>query len=300
MSKASHDINDDEIRIISSENKADESRLTTQSGRHRFIVILSVAIGLLLLIGLLYVVLRPAASEDNDDELVLVTNNDAVIENNTHQISSDTIASEPTMKGHVVMSDTIVNRVPLSIFKPVNSTPSLHIGTDVLNDSNMVLVVQAADVRRDNGGIVGAYVKEGELISKGQAKSGFCAIIGGKLTIGVADATPFLEQALETDGYFFRQYPLVVANQIVENKPKGESLRKALAELNGQTVVVMSKEKMTFRDFSQSLVDLGVTNAIYLVGGKGYGFAMGRAGEKVEFGLKLRKMPPNTNYIVWR
>jgi len=121
-----------------------------------------------------------------------------------------------------------------------------------------------------------------------------------KLTIGVADATPFLEQALETDGYFSRQYPLVVANQIVENKPKGESLRKALAELNGQTVVVMSKEKMTFHDFSQSLVDLEVTNAIYLVGGKGYGFAMGRAGEKVEFGLKLRKMPPNTNYIVWR
>jgi len=297
MSKASHDINDDEIRIISSENKADKSRL---SRRHKLIVILSLIAGVLLLVGLLYFTIRNNESKKNVDELVLVTNNYAVIENNTHQISSDTIASEPTLKGHVVISDTIVNRVPLSIFKPVNSTPSLHIGTDILNDSNVVLVVQAADIRRDNGGIVGAYVKEGELISKGQAKSGFCAIIGGKLTIGVADATPFLEQALETDGYFFRQYPLVVANQIVENKPKMKSLRRALAELNGQTVVVMSKEKMTFHDFSQSLVDLGVTNAIYLVGGKGYGFAMGRTGEKVEFGLKLRKMPLNTNYIVWR
>lgn len=30
-----------------------------------------------------------------------------------------------------------------------------------------------------------------------------------------------------------RQYPLVVGGQIVENKPKGTSKRKALATLNG-------------------------------------------------------------------
>jgi len=300
MSKASHDINDDEIRIISSENKANESRLTAQSRSRKLIFILSASIGALLLIGLLCFALRHDESDKNADELVLVTNNDTAAKNDTQSITTDTIASVPMAKGYVAISDTIVNRVPLSIFKPINATPSLYIGTDVLNDSTVVFVVQAADVRADNGGIVGAYVKEGELISKGQAKSGFCAIIGGKLIIGVADSTPFLEQALETDGYFFRQYPLVVANQVVENKPKGESLRKALAELNGQTVVIMSKEKMTFHDFSQSLVDLGVTNAIYLVGSTGYGFAIGHEGEKVEFGRKSNKKHPNTNYIVWK
>lgn len=202
--------------------------------------------------------------------------------------------------GFVSISDTLVNKIPLTMFKPTNLAPTLQIGTDVLNDSTVRFVVQAADVRGDNGGIVGAYVNKGELLSKGQAKSGFCAIIGGKINIGVADATPFLEQALETDGYFFRQYPLVVANQIVENRPKGKSLRKALAELNGETVVIMSQEEMTFHDFSQSLVDLGVTNAVYLVGGKGYGFAIDSEGRKNEFGRQLKNMRPNTNYIVWR
>ncbi len=302
MNKMLHDINDDEIRIILSETKAYHSRLSTQSGRrrHKRIVIILVLVCLLLLCGILYFALRSNDSEENADELVLVTNNDAITENDTQNITPDTIAQEHVAKGYVTISDTIVKGVALSIFNPVNATPSLHIGTDVLNDSSAVFVVQAADVRGDNGGIVGAYVKEGELISKGQAKSGFCAIIGGKLTIGVADATPFLEQALETDGYFFRQYPLVVANQVVENKPKGESLRKALAELNGQTVVVMSKEKMTFHDFSKSLVDLGVTNAIYLVGSSAYGLAIDYKGNKVEFGKKVQEVMKNTNYLVWK
>lgn len=214
--------------------------------------------------------------------------------------ATESIIPEYTGAGFVSLSDTVVNKVGLSIFKPINLSPTLQIGTEVLDDSTARFVVQAADVRGDNGGIVGAYVNKGELISKGQAKSGFCAIIGGKINIGVADATPFLEQALEADGYFFRQYPLVVANQIVENKPKGKSLRKALAELDGEPVVIMSREGMTFHDFSQSLVDLGVTNAIYLVGSNVYGFAVGEDGTKIEFGERLQEMHQNTNYIVWR
>lgn len=241
------------------------------------------------------------SNNSDDDSLELVTNEPAEVQENIEEIKQDTIIeSEPITAGFVAISDTLINKTPLTIFKPTNLTPTLHIGTDVLNDSTAKFVVQAADVRGDNGGIVGAYVNKGELISKGQAKSGFCAIIGGKINIGVADATPLLEQALETDGYFFRQYPLVVANQIVENKPKGKSLRKALAELNGEPVVVISREQMTFHDFSQSLVDLGVANAIYLVGGKGFGFAIDSEDRKNEFGRPLNNMLPNTNYIVWR
>lgn len=160
-------------------------------------------------------------------------------------------------------------------------------------------MVQAADVRRDNGKIVGAYILDGELLSKGQAKSGYCAIIGGKISVGVAESTPLLEQALESNGYFFRQYPLVIANQVVENKPKNRSQRKALAELNGEIVVIMSEGRLTFHDFSQALVDMGVTNAIYLVGSSTYGFAKDADGNKFEFGKPNETGYPFTNYIVW-
>lgn len=298
MSLIPHDIKDDEIRIISSGNNDDgnnpHNRPTT---RRRWIVTVAIMAILACVLTVVYLIFSQNSKED---ALEIITNESVVYQENAEDVVPDTIISEPLAVGFVSISDTILNRIPLTIFKPINLTPTLQIGTDVLNDSTVRFVVQAADVRGDNGGIVGAYVNKGELISKGQAKSGYCAIIGGKINIGVADTTPFLEQALETEGYFFRQYPLVVANQVVENKPLGKSFRKALAELNGETVVIMSRKEMTFHDFSQSLVDLGVANAIYLVGSNGYGFAIDSKGRKVEFGRQLKNMPQNTNYMVWR
>ena len=198
------------------------------------------------------------------------------------------------------ITDTVVGDVPLVILTPRDATPQLQIGIDVLQTPDVVMAVQAADIRSDNGGIVGAYVVEGNLVSKGQAKSGFCAIIDGNITIGVADATPFFEKAIESYGYFFRQYPLVVGNQLVENKPKGRSLRKALAEWNGTTVVLLSRSRLTFHDFAQTLVDMGVANAIYLVGSEAFGFAVDSEGNRTEFGKEAPSPEASTNYIIWR
>lgn len=299
MSETPHDIKDDEIRIITSESNANPYSRHPHRKKHRIIVAISISAAIMCVAAICYAVFANP-SKDRSEELELETTNIVIEEDKEVENIADTVITDYISSGFVSISDTLINKDALSIFRPINLTPTLHIGTDVLNDSTAKFVTQAADVRRDNGGIVGAYVNKGELISKGQAKSGFCAIIGGKITVGVADATPFLEQALETDGYFFRQYPLVVANQIVENKPKGESLRKALAELNGEPVVIMSREEMSFHDFSKSLVDLGVTNAIYLVGGKGYGFAIDEDGKKITFGRQLKNIHENTNYIVWR
>lgn len=304
MSNKPQDINDDEIRIISSDRSArrggDDPKVSAGSGRRRIVIALFIAVVIIAAAVVGMTVLGRGDAEENPDNLELVTAEANNIADADKVAMQDSTINETADKGFVAISDTVVNHALLSIFRPVNAVPSLHVGTDVLGDSTAVLVVQAADVRSDNGGIVGAYVKGGELLSKGQAKSGFCAIIGGKLTIGVADSTPFLEQALETDGDFFRQYPLVVAKQIVENKPKGRALRKALAELNGEPVIVMSREKMSFHDFSQSLVDLGATNAIYLVGSSAYGFAIAADGKRTEFGSQQPGAPENTNYLVWR
>ncbi|MCM1042086.1 MAG: hypothetical protein NC396_06630 [Bacteroides sp.] len=198
------------------------------------------------------------------------------------------------------ITDTVVNKVRLTLMTPRNASPVLHIGQDILADTGVVLLAQAADVRKDNGEIACAYVLAGELKGRGQAKSGFCAIVNGFLTIGVANATPMLEQALATDGYFFRQYPLVVANQVVENKPKGRTYRKALVEQNGIHSVVLSKDRLTFDEFSQVLVQLGVNNAIYLVGASAYGFAKDADGHRFTFGQPDAEAYGNTNYIVWR
>lgn len=297
MSKSQHDINDDEIRIISSESAEAQSSSKPRK-RLGAVAITLIAIGISALAAALFFLLKPDDEDNNDDVLVEEPHTVEAIEVVT---DSDTVAELPIKQlPFVTINDTTIQGTKLTILTPRNATPHLYVGDEILNDSTPALVLQAADIRGDNGKIVGAYVVDGELLSKGQAKSGYCAIINGRINIGVAETTPLLEQALETNGSFFRQYPLVVGNQVVENKPKGKSQRKALAELNGNIVVIMSKDRLTFHDFSQSLVDLGVSNAIYLVGLTAFGFAKDADNQRIEFGKKVPNAADNINYIYWQ
>lgn len=288
MSKKPNEINDDEIRIISAYEP--EIRNTEKrSLRLWIIIILSV-----LILGCLVFIFTRGSEKTYKDELIEVT--EPVMEEVTPIVKDEKI---PNIKGFTVALDTTVNKKGLLILSPENTTPRLIIGTELLNDSNIILATQAADIRGDNGQIAGTFVLNGELISKGDAKAGYCSIINGELSIGVADATPMLEQTLTEDGYFFRQYPLVVGGQIVENKPKGKAIRKALAEIGGKICVVMSKEKLTFHDFSKLLIDAGARNAIYLVGSSSYGFYISVKGEKILTGKAPWEDVENVSYIIW-
>ena len=282
MSRKNIDIDDNEIRIITSTS----GNGTSTPPRWLYYAIVCAAVAI---IATVYALLW--GSDDTADSEELAVTQEAAAPGDTATV---------VKKGYVEITDTVVGNVPLVILTPRDATPKLHIGIDVLQSPGVVMAMQAADIRGDNGGIVGAYVVEGNLVSKGQAKTGFCAIIDGNITIGVADATPLLERAIEANGYFFRQYPLVVGNQLVENKPKGRSLRKALAEWNGTTVVVLSHSRLTFHDFAQTLVDMGVANAIYLVGSESFGFAVDAEGNRTEYGKEAPSPKASTNYIIWR
>ena len=288
MSNRHGDINDDEIRVISSgEVKTDKKKSRLLSA------ILWVVASLLLtaVLGILFF-----SSGDVEDEGL----NEEATEQPALRTTTDENINYVKTPAYTIKTDTIVNGVGLSILTPDNAIPILEIGNEFLTDPTIVLIAQAADVRGDNGGIVGSFVVNGELVSKGEAKAGFCSIINGNVTVGVADATPMFEQALMSDGYFFRQYPLVVGGQIVENKPKGKSIRKALVELDGKISVIVSDERLTFHDFSKALTDVGVSNAIYLVGGDSYGRYMDARGASFTFGHEWDKEIDNVNYIVWR
>ena len=291
MSNRQLDINDDEIRIISSNGNE-----PPRKKRKTVWIYGGICCAIVLLIGMVAIAMCSRSENEATDEEPL-TEQPSQPSAGLQQ-ANDTIR---TAKGYTTARDTTVNGIGLSILTPINATPTLEIGNAVLTDSTAILVAQAADVRRDNGNIVGAYVAKGELLSKGEAKAGFCSIINGELTVGVADATPMLEQALASDGYFFRQYPLVVGGQLVENKPKGKAVRKALAEISGKACIVISKERLTFHEFSQALIDAGVQNAIYLVGSaQSPGYYVDGQRRKFAFGSLYYSKAPYVNYIVWR
>lgn len=207
--------------------------------------------------------------------------------------------------GFTEIRDTLINDIPLKLYIPHNAIMTLHLGRMDKSEPGVVFVAQAADVRADNGGIVGAFVLGGEPKAWGLSKKGFCASIDGRVTVGVADNTSLFEEATAGGGYFFRQYPLVKDGQVVLGGPKGKSVRRAVCDRRGEVFMVETGSNESFYDFSQALADLGVDQAVYLVGSSAYGWAVDEEGRTHEFGedkfyTGRRRMPKNTNYMVWR
>lgn len=285
MIRKHNDIDDDEIRIISSVSK----RPANKSRKH-FAWLCGVVS--LIVIGVITAILLTGNKLEN----IAGDGGKQIDSRLTHTSVNPASGKKP----YTERKDTSVNGIGLSIFTPHNAAATLQVGPKTIKDTTAVLIAQAADVRGDNGEIAGTFVVNGELVGKGEAKAGFCSIINGEITVGVADATPMLEEALRSEGYFFRQYPLVVGGQIVENKPRGKAIRKALAEIGGRISVIASNERVSLHDFSQALTDAGVSNAIYLVGGNSYCVYKDASGARTTLGRAWDRKWTNVNYLVWR
>ena len=210
--------------------------------------------------------------------------------------SSETTNEKPIIE----TTDEIANDVPLLVYTPHYATMSLIIGMPDESDSTTIFAAMAADIRKDNMEIVGDFVLSGNRLSRGVAKKGYAAIVDRQITIGVGESTPLLQQAIDQQGSFFRQYPLVHNGEIIENRPKNKSIRRALAVRNGRIIIVESKNRESFHDFSQALIDIGISDAIYLVGGDSYGWYYNKSHVRHEFGKKLADIPENISFIIWR
>ena len=289
------DIRDDQIRIIGEE----ENKSTLP--RKLWFIVASVFVVLLVVGVIFFVVSREEEQTELPEPVLFEPEREA--EPTPHKLlghQPDSLAV-----GYTEIRDTLINDIPIKIFIPHNAEMSLHIGRMDKSDNSIIYAAQAADVRADNGGIVGAFVLRGEPKSWGLSKKGYCASINGKVTIGVAENTSLFEEATMNGGYFFRQYPLVKDGQVIDNEPKGKAIRRAICDRQGEIFMVETGSIESFHDFAQALADLGVDQAVYLVGSLAYGWAVDEAGAIYEFGednyhTGRRRMPKNTSYIVWR
>lgn len=294
-------IKDDEIRIIGSGLPPQVSKKVKSGNNGKLAIWLLSILAVLLLIGIIILLGKRRTVEP--DEPGLFESGDTVV---VHQIKNVEVLSpfgdysDTTGLAYTEIIQKTINDIPLSIYIPHNAVPVLCLKAPDYRDKNIILAAQAADIRRDNKKIVGAFVLKGEPLAWGLSKKGYCGIIDGKLTVGVADNSPLFEEATETEGYFFRQYPLVDNGVLIDNEPKNKSIRKALCERAGEILVVVSETPESFHDFAQALVDLGVNNAIYLVGSTAYGFWHDKDGNVEEFSdLRVSKYKYES-YILWR
>ena len=201
----------------------------------------------------------------------------------------------------IAVSDTIIDSMQLYILTPYNATPELFVGQLDTMDNSILFAAQAADLSRDKGKIVGAFVCAGEPLSWGLSKKGYCAIFGDSITVGMAENSPLFEQATDVGGYFFRQYPAVSEGKMVENKPENRSYRRALCTLNGKSCVVYTTDRVMMNDFSTALVKLGVRDAIFLVGSTAHGWYRQAADNSVvQLGYPVAPKMKYINYLVFR
>lgn len=275
------EIRDDELRVI--------GRTVSKPKKRRWVVIVLVAV-LSVVAGAVVWIGKPDA--------------DAVVAPVTPERPAESVEflgnySDTTGRAYAEHLTMTVNDIPLDIYIPHNARPTLEVGVPDVTDGSIVLAAQAADVRADNGKINGAYVIGGRPMAWGLSKKGYVGIIDGKVTVGVADNSPLFEEATEKDGYFFRQYPLVDNGVLVDNEPKGKSIRKAICDRAGEIIVVMSATPESFHDFAQALVDIQVDNAVYLVGADSYGFFRDGPGSLTEFNEGKAGRYRYENYIKW-
>ena len=299
--KEEKEIRDDEIRII-----GNDEAVASQSGGQRRLwgrIVLGTALAVFI-IGLIWAICGDREAEQ--------ANAESYFEEPSGPVPDE--ASVPRRLGRTIDSlargfteirDTVINDIPLRISIPHHAEMTLHVGPLDKRDTSIVFAAQAADIRRDNGKIVGAFVLKGEPLAWGLSKKGYCAVIDGRITIGVADNSPLFEEATKKGGYFFRQYPLVDNGRLVENEPKNKSIRRAICDREGEIFMVESLSKESFHDFAQALVDLGVDQGVYLVGSTAYGWAIDEHGKRHEFGednyyTGRRRMPKYTSYVVWK
>lgn len=301
MIKRVDDIDDDQIRVLGQHHKPDDKTLRTRGSWSVYIICMVVV--LMFITGSIILGTLRGCSDNTaeNDEL-----EQALFE---PEATSDKLSlatplgnySDDSDKAYTEHLKRTINDIPLDIYIPHNATPELCIGVPDMFDKSIVLTTQAADIRADNGKIVGAFVLKGEPLAWGLSKKGYCAVIDGIVTVGVADNTPKFEEATEKGGYFFRQYPLVDNGRIVENEPKGKAVRKAICDRNGEIMVIMTETPESFHDFSQALVDLRVDNAIYLVGSQySYGYFRDKYDHFTQFSEKLRGGQKYENFIIWR
>lgn len=198
--------------------------------------------------------------------------------------------------------DTMINDVPLTIYGldcelPACPRASLQVGMPDREDTSLLLAVMAADVRADNGGIVGDFVVDGQLLARGEKKEGYCAILDGVPVVGRGGEAD-LKRAVDGKGSFFRQYVLVSEGVAMPPKPKGKNHRRALCVMGHRMFVVASGDRESYHDFATALADLGVDDAIALVGSES--LLMYRADGGLLHSVGTSFEGDNVNFLVWR
>ena len=129
------DIDDDQIRIISSR----ETERKKKRRRKRFVFLWCIAVAFLIGALVLMFFIPEETVEEKTMSVELPQQPPVEEETPLVEITTD-------LPPYTIRKDTTINDIALSIFTPFNATPVLEVGNDVLSDTSAVLNAPAADM----------------------------------------------------------------------------------------------------------------------------------------------------------
>lgn len=150
------------------------------------------------------------------------------------------------------------------------------------NDSSVIFVAEAAytgDTLKEfkHSNIAGNHVSGGKLYNGYPCKENTGAFIyfDKKWEFCYKNYSSKLNMAEANDGMAFGQEMIIYKGNLVKTARKdyNNNQFRALCNHKGRLCVIESSKKINFGDFKRNLIDLGITDAIYLDMGPGWNHA---------------------------
>lgn len=214
---------------------------------------------------------------------------------------------------HVSDKTILVERVDtngLIILFPSYSNIDLRCGNiPQIHEKNIILFAEAAytgaplEKEFKHSKIAGDHVSHGTRYRgyKCKRNSGAFIFYSGKWKFCYNDYTAELDSAAKFGGAAFAQEMIIHNNDIKTTaRPDGNiNTFRALCELDERLCIIESCNRIRFGEFKSSLVNIGVSEAIYLDMGTGWNYAWYRINDETIVGLHPKVHDYCTNWITF-
>lgn len=257
---------DGTIIMIEKVNPTPESNkevVMTDAAKPRHTMAWAIALAILaLLVVIVFLLIAGQGKSKVADELPAELPTSTTAEQNTEILQEKALPTKE--KAAITLTNDTINDVSFSLFTISGLKAEITFDEPDPNDPNLYLSINSADVRSDNGGVLGACIIAGQQVSRGNSRTGYFAAVGDNMVIGVASNDSVMEYARQQKGYFFRQFPIVSDGQLGDVRLKGKAPRSAIGTKDGRFIYVKSHNRESLYDFAEALCDYGFTDALYI------------------------------------
>ena len=183
----------------------------------------------------------------------------------------------------VMASDTILG-VAMDFYAIHGLKASIEFKEPDLADRSVYLYCRSADHKADST-YLGSLVVNGEELQSDVERLAYMAMVGNNSVIGVSRSEKVKDFVKKEGGSFFRQF-ILVSDGIIPNRffLHGKVERRAIGRIGDQLFYIATRNKETLWDFADALREYGFIDAIYITGGKDYGFYRTRDGVRHDIG----------------